>query len=93
MCRVIEIKLGAVGEPAHNVDPSPGANRFLGFSEKPETFYVSSCGLSKIGIVSTSYLLALLEIRMAIELDRWRGGVGFKESVLSTGEVYAGQKT
>jgi len=34
MRRVIEIKLGAAGGPAHSVKPCPGANRFLGFSAK-----------------------------------------------------------
>lgn len=68
MRRVIEIKFRAAGGPAHGIDSCPGANRFLGFSEKPETVYVSSCGLSIIAIYI--YKLSARVTGMVIDLEQ-----------------------
>ena len=68
MCRLIEIKFRAAGGPVHiKILSGP-----IGFS-KTEAFYLSSCGLSIIGIVLYKPSARVIEI--AVDLKRWRGSV------------------
>jgi hypothetical protein len=85
---LIEIKLGAAGGPAHNVDPYPGANRFLNLVHKPETLFRSNICPYIIGVDFKGYLL---------ELADWRSNLADGEDVSRSKRVYflvyAGQKT
>ena len=69
MCRLTEIKFRAAGGPVHikNLVREP-----IGFS-KTEAFYLSSCGLSIIGIILYNTSARVIEI--AVDLERWRGSV------------------
>lgn len=66
MCRLIEIKFRAAGGRS-TFKSCPGP---IGFS-KTEAFYLSSCGLSIIGIVLYKPSTRVIEI--AVDLKRWRG--------------------
>lgn len=57
--------------------------------QKPETFYVSSCGLSVISIFSTSHLLEMSNQRS--DLADGEDGSGSREYTFY--KVYARQKT
>ena len=66
MRRVIEIKFGAAGGPAHSVNPCPGANRFLVLVQKPEIFLHKL--MWSVHDWHSFYKLSARDIGLAIEL-------------------------
>ena len=89
MRNVIEIKLRAVGGPAHHVDSRSEAIDVSVLVQKPLTLYVSSCGLSVISIFSTRNLLEMSNQRS--DLADGEDGSGSREYTFY--KVYARQKT
>ena len=85
MRKVIEIKLRAVGVPAHNVDPCSGANRCLCSSAKTGDILRKLMWLVRNWHIF--YKAFARDTKIAIEFGRWRGCVALKESILSTRNV------
>lgn len=77
MRKVTEIKLRAVGGPAHHADSRSEAIDVSVLVQEPETFYVSLCGLFVVSIFSTSHLLEMSNQRS--DLADGEDGSGSRE--------------